>query len=94
MVAITAAYPAGVIGTTIDSLAAAAAGEIEEWTELYPEFAKIADEEGFSEIATAFRMISKVEAEHENRYRALLSLVEAYMVFERDVEILWQCRNC
>ena len=60
----------------------------------YPEFAKIADEEGFSEIATAFRMISKVEAEHEKRYRALLARVEAEKVFERDEEILWQCRNC
>ena len=82
MVEITAAYPAGVIGTTKDNLAAAAAGENEEWTELYPEFAKVADEEGFTEIATAFRMISKVEAEHEKRYRTLLARVEAEKVFE------------
>ena len=73
MVEITAAYPAGIISTTKENLAAAAAGENEEWVELYPEFAKVADEEGFTEIATAFRMIAKVEAEHEKRYRALLA---------------------
>ena len=69
MVEITASYPAGVIGTTAENLAAAAAGENEEWAELYPEFAKIAEEEGFPAIAVAFKMIAKVEAEHENRYR-------------------------
>lgn len=94
MVEITASYPAGIISTTKENLAAAAAGENEEWTELYPEFAKIADEEGFPEVAVAFRMISKVEAEHEKRYRQLLARVEAEKVFERDEEILWQCRNC
>jgi len=94
MVEITASYPAGVIGTTKDNLAAAAAGEYEEWSELYPEFAKIASEEGFPQIATAFRMIAKVEAEHEKRYRTLLARVEENKVFEREEEIEWQCRNC
>ncbi len=94
MVEITASYPAGIIGTTADNLAAAAAGENEEWSELYPEFAKIATEEGFPQVATAFKMIAKVEAEHEARYRTLLSRVEAGKVFEREEDIEWQCRNC
>lgn len=94
MVEITASYPAGVIGTTRENLIAAAAGENEEWTELYPEFAKIAHEEGFTEIATAFKMIAKVEAEHERRYLLLLERVEKEKVFERDEPIKWQCRNC
>lgn len=94
MVEITATYPAGIIGTTKDNLAAAAAGENEEWSELYPEFAEVAMAEGFPQIATAFKMIAKVEAEHEKRYRTLLSRVEEDKVFERDEEIEWQCRNC
>ena len=94
MVEITASYPAGIISTTKENLAAAAAGENEEWSDMYPEFAKVADEEGFPEISVAFRMIAKVEAEHEKRYRTLLARVEADKVFERDEEILWQCRNC
>ena len=94
MVEITASYPAGVIATTAENLAAAAAGENEEWAELYPEFAKIADEEGFPQIANTFRQIAKVEAEHEARYRKLLERVETGKVFERDEEIEWQCRNC
>lgn len=94
MVEITASYPAGVIGTTKDNLKAAAVGEYEEWHDLYPAFADIAMEEGFPQIATAFKMISKVEAEHEKRYRTLLARVEEDKVFERDEEIEWQCRNC
>ena len=94
MVEITAAYPAGVIGTTAENLAAAAAGENEEWTELYPTFAEIAEEEGFKQVAIAFRMIAKVEAEHEKRYRKLLQNVTENKVFEKDEVILWQCRNC
>ena len=94
MVEITASYPAGIISTTKENLAAAAAGENEEWAEMYPEFAKVADEEGFTEIAAAFRMIAKVEAEHEKRYRTLLARVEADKVFEREEAIFWQCRNC
>ena len=94
MVEITASYPAGVIGTTKENLAAAAAGENEEWTDLYPRFADVADQEGFPVIAAVFRSIATVEAEHEKRYRALLARVEADKVFERDEEIEWQCRNC
>jgi len=94
MVEITASYPAGAIGTTQENLLEAANGENEEWVDLYPEFAKVADEEGFKAIATAFRMIAKVEAEHERRYRALLERVIAKKVFEREEEIEWQCRNC
>ena len=76
MVEITASYPAGKIGTTAENLAAAAAGENEEWSELYPEFAKVAEEEGFPVIAAVYRKISEVEAEHERRYRVLLARVE------------------
>ena len=93
-VEITASFPAGEISSTKDNLAAAAAGENEEWTELYPEFAKVADEEGFPEVAFTFRMVSIVEAEHEKRYRKLLERVEAEKVFEREEPIVWQCRNC
>ena len=94
MVEITASYPAGVIGTTKENLAAAAAGENEEWTDLYPTFADVADQEGFPVIAAVFRSIATVEAEHEKRYRARLARVEAVKVFERDEESEWQCRNC
>lgn len=94
MVEITACYPAGVIGTTAQNLEEAANGENEEWEDLYPEFAKIAEEEGFPQIATAFKMIARVEAEHEKRYRTLLERVIAEKVFEREDAIEWQCRNC
>jgi rubrerythrin len=94
MVEITAMYPAGVIGTTLDNLKAAADGENEEWTELYPEFAKVAEEEGFKEIAMAFKMIAKVEKAHENRYRKLYDNLEAGKVFKKDGKVIWKCRNC
>ena len=94
MVEITASYPAGIISTTAENLKAAADGENEEWADLYPEFAQIAQEEGFPQIANTFRQIAKVEAEHEARYRKLLERVETGKVFERDEEIEWQCRNC
>lgn len=94
MVEITAAYPAGVIGTTIENLQEAAAGENEEWSELYPAFAKVAEEEGFHQIAGTFRNVAKVEAEHEARYRQLLARVASGHFFEREEEIEWQCRNC
>ncbi len=94
MLEITASYPAGIVGTTAENLRAAAEGENEEWTDLYPKFADVAEEEGFKEIAAAFRQIAKVEAEHERRYRALLAHVEDGTVFERAEEIAWQCRNC
>ncbi len=94
MVEITAMYPAGIIGKTMENLAASAAGENEEWTELYPAFGKIAEEEGFPEVANTFYEISKVEAEHEARYRILLNRVQSGTVFARTEPIDWQCRNC
>lgn len=94
MVEITASYPAGVIGTTMENLAEAAAGENEEWTELYPLFADIADEEGYPEVARIFRAIATVEAEHERRYRKLLARIADGSVFERTEPVEWQCRNC
>ena len=93
-VEITAVYPAGKIGTTSENLKAAAMGENEEWTELYPEFARIADEEGFNEIANTYRMIAKVEKAHEERYSKLLTNLEEGKVFERNGIITWKCRNC
>lgn len=91
---VTASYPAGRISTTKDNLLAAAKGENEEWDVLYPDFAAVADEEGFSEIADAFRQISTVEAHHEKRYLKLLSRLTDGNFFIRDNEIWWQCRNC
>ena len=93
-VEITASYPTGPIGTTAENLLAAAKGEKEEWDVLYREFAKVAEEEGFVEIATAFKMISTVEAEHERRYLKLLSRLTDGNFFKRDGKIWWQCRNC
>jgi rubrerythrin len=94
MVEIIASYPAGMIGTTTENLKAAAEGEHEEHAVLYPEFAKIAAEEGFPKIAATFLAVAAVEKEHETRYRILLERVESGKFFERDEEILWQCRNC
>ena len=94
MVEITAAYPAGVIGTTMENLKAAADGENEEWTELYPLFADIAAEEGFKDVAVAFRMIAKVEKAHEERYRKLYQNLDERKVFEREGTLVWKCRNC
>ncbi len=91
---ITATYPAGKIGNTAENLLAAAKGENEEWDVLYPEFAKIADEEGFPAVAVTFRKIAEVEAEHERRYLKLLSRITDGDFFKRDGEIWWQCRNC
>ena len=93
-VEITAEYPAGKIGTTKENLKAAAEGENEEWTKIYPMLAKIASEEGFPEIATAFNMIAKVEAEHEKRYMKLLKNISEDKVFKKDGKIFWKCRNC
>lgn len=93
-VEITATYPAGKIGTTEENLKAAAEGENEEWSDLYPEFAKIAEEEGFKDVVTAFKMISKVEAEHEKRYLKLLDNVKNNKVFEREEKVRWVCRKC
>ena len=94
MVEITAKYPAGVIGTTMDNLRAAAAGEHEEWADDYPMFADIADEEGFPEIAAMYRNISIAEKGDEERYLALLKNIEEHTVFKKDGKVFWQCRNC
>ncbi len=93
-VEITATYPAGIIGTTSENLKAAADGELEEWSELYPEFGKIAGEEGFPKVATAFKMIATVEKHHENRYRKLLTNLEKNRVFEKEEKVYWVCRKC
>jgi rubrerythrin len=94
MVEITASFPAGVIGTTAENLAAAAAGEHEEWTELYPRCAQVAKEEGFGEIAAVFTMIARVEKEHEARFRKLLEHLQARKTFVEDQPTRWKCRNC
>ncbi len=94
MTEITATYPAGKIGTTEENLKAAAEGENEEWTELYPLFAKIAKEEGFSKVATAFKSIAKVEAEHERIYLKLLQNISEDKVFMKDGKVWWKCLNC
>ena len=93
-VAITAAYPAGMIKDTRSNLQAAAAGENMEWTKLYADFAKIAKKEGFLEIANSFKQISEVEQFHEKRYRALIKNVAAKEVFTKKKAINWHCRNC
>jgi rubrerythrin len=93
-VEITAMYPAGVIGTTQENLKAAAVGEHEECTSLYPEFSRIASEEGFPKVATLFRLIAKIEESHENRYRKLLKNLEENQVFERGEKQFWICRKC
>lgn len=93
-VTITAAFPAGVIGSTQENLLAAAQGEHEEWADLYPQFAEVADAEGFPEIAETFRRVSVAEAEHERRYLKLLSRLSDGDFFRRDGKIWWQCRNC
>ncbi|MGD9581715.1 MAG: rubrerythrin [Vampirovibrionia bacterium] len=91
---ITASYPAGKIGTTLENLKAAAEGEKCEHEEIYPEFAKIADEEGFPEVAKAFRAISVAEKQHENRYNGFVKNLEAGKVFKKDDKIVWRCLNC
>ena len=93
-VEITAMYPAGKIGTTIENLKAAATGENEEWTEVYPHFSETAKEEGFPEVATAFKMIAKIEAEHEKRYLKLLQNIQEGKVFEKADKVKWACRKC
>jgi len=94
MVEITASYPAGPIGTTEENLAAAAAGEHEEWSELYPEFARIANEEGFADVAVAFTMIARAEQAHETRYNKLRANVRDKKVFAKEQPTRWKCRNC
>ncbi|HOO57441.1 MAG TPA: rubrerythrin family protein [bacterium] len=91
---ISAAFPAGVVGTTAENLKAAAAGEHHEHTDMYPGFAKVAREEGFEEIAVLFDMVSVAEKHHEERYLALLKNVEQAEVFKKGEKVKWTCRNC
>ena len=93
-VEITAKYPAGVIGTTLENLKASAAGENEEWSVDYPHFAEVAEKEGFEAIAEMYRNIAIAEKGHEERYRALLNNIENGTVFKKSEEVIWQCRNC
>ncbi|HOX26239.1 MAG TPA: rubrerythrin family protein [Candidatus Krumholzibacteria bacterium] len=94
MVEITASYPAGTIATTAANLAAAAAGEHEEWSELYAGFAQVAESEGFKDVARAFKMVAKVEIEHEKRYRSLLEIVEKNQVYAKPESVRWKCTVC
>lgn len=94
MTEITAAYPAGKTGTTMENLKAAAEGENEEWTDLYPHFEQVARDEGFKEVATAFKMIAKVEEEHERRYLKLLQNMTEDKVFVKDGKVWWKCIKC
>ena len=93
-VEITARFPAGVVGTTLENLAEAAAGENYEQTTMYPEFAAIAREEGFPDIAGIFLAIAVAEKQHEKRYRALMANIEQGRVFKREAKTTWRCRNC
>jgi len=94
MAEITAGFPAGKIGTTKENLKASAEGENEEWSSLYPMFAETAREEGFPEIATAFKLVAKVEAEHERRFMKLLQNISEDKVFMKEGKVWWKCINC
>jgi rubrerythrin len=93
-VEVAAAFPAGVIGATADNLEAAAAGEHHEQSEMYPEFARVAREEGFEDIAKVFEAVAVAERFHEKRYRALAANIASGRVFRREEPIVWRCRNC
>jgi len=93
-VEITATYPAGIISTTAENLKSAAEGENEEWSVLYPDFARIAADEGFPKVSTAFKMIATVEEHHEKRYLKLLTNLEKNRVFEKEEKVYWVCRKC
>ena len=93
-VGITASFPAGTVGSTLDNLKAAAAGESHEHTKMYPEFAAKAREEGFEDIAKVFEAIAVAEKQHEKRYNALAANLEAGRVFRREGNVVWRCRNC
>jgi Rubrerythrin len=93
-VEITASYPAGIIGSTLENLQAAAAGEHAEWSVDYPHFADVAEQEGFPEVAFMYRNICVAEKGHEERYRAFVSNIESASVFVKEGETVWQCRNC
>jgi len=91
---ITATFPAGPVGNTLENLKAGAGGERYEWTQMYPEFARIAREEGFRKVARIFDAIAVAEKQHEKRYLELAANVEAGRVFKRDAVVVWRCRNC
>lgn len=91
---VTAAFPAGVVGTTAENLKAAAAGEHFEWTDMYPGFAQTAKDEGFAAVAAVFEAVCVAEKQHENRYNGLLKNVEAGTVFQKDKPVVWRCINC
>lgn len=91
---ITAMYPAGKMGSTIENLKEAAMGEHEEHSELYPEFAKVAESEGFSEIALLWKNVSIAEKHHEERFRELLGLIESGKMFNSDSKVVWRCLKC
>lgn len=93
-VRVTASFPAGTIGSTLENLREAAAGENHEYTEMYPSFAKVAEAEGFPEIAAIFMAIAVAEKQHEKRYLDLAANIEAGRVFKREQEQAWRCRNC
>jgi rubrerythrin len=93
-VEITGAFPAGTIASTVENLKEAAAGENHEYTEMYPDFAKVAKEEGFDDIADIFTAIAVAEKQHEKRYLELAANVEAGRVFKRESAVVWRCRNC
>ena len=93
-VEVAAAFPAGVIGTTLDNLKEAAGGENYEYTEMYPGFAKTAVEEGFEEIAEIFNAIAVAEKQHEKRYLALAANIANNSVFKKEQSVVWRCRNC
>jgi rubrerythrin len=91
---VRASFPAGVIGSTLENLKAAAAGENYEHTQMYPGFAKVARNEGFKEVAAVFENVSIAEKQHEKRYLDLAANIEAGRVFKRSTEVVWRCRNC
>lgn len=93
-VEVSAAFPAGVIGTTAENLKAAAMGENYEWTTMYKEFAEVARKEGFEAIATVFDAVRVAEKQHEKRYNDLRANIEAGRVFKRDKKVVWRCLNC
>ncbi len=91
---ITGTFPAGVVGSTEENLRAAAAGENEEWSDMYPAFAETAEKEGFPKIAATFRAIAIAEKQHEKRYLDLAKNIDNNEVFTRSTEVTWRCRNC
>ena len=93
-VMIEAAYPAGIVGTLEENLKASAGGEHHEWTTLYPAFAKVAEEEGFAQVAKLFEAVCVAEKQHEKRYNGLLANVTAGKVFKKDKSVVWRCINC